>query len=242
LKKFQKPSDCRNKAELKKLLKAITSGKCKLCKMGNEEWDAWKLQHMAWNFVTRDSEDKDSCSKTLGKHVSSSPALLYSSPDISRCMEPFQSTPLTLPAPMSTSQLSNSIHDACADCTLTTSILLPTSNLHHLLNAMLTGNVEAHGANYNSPDVSIVPSMQALESFTGMYTSQMATCGGGSGAWGHNILYHSLSFFMCHSQIQLLQTPQAPFNCHSQNGLIHCSMSYMILASMRQSNLKKFPN
>jgi len=33
---FQKPSDCKNKAELEKLLKAVTSGECKLRKMGTK--------------------------------------------------------------------------------------------------------------------------------------------------------------------------------------------------------------
>jgi len=166
--KFQKPSDCKNKVELEKLLKAVTSGECKLCKMGNEEWNKWKWRHIAWNSITGDSEDNNSHPKALGEQAFSSLALPYSSPGVSGHLELFQSTPLTSPVP--TSQPSNNIQEyarARADY---------TSNLHHLLNTTPTSDVEAHGA-----------STQALEGLTGTHTSQTAACNSDSDAWGHNM-------------------------------------------------------
>ena len=72
--------------------------------MGNQEWNEWKQQHIAWNFVTGDLEDNDSRPKALGEQASSSPALPYNS--ISRHLVLFQSTPSTLlaPTPAPTSQ------------------------------------------------------------------------------------------------------------------------------------------
>ncbi len=51
LENFHKPSDCKNRAELQKLLNAVNSGDCRLRKLSATEWVAWKNMNTPWNTV-----------------------------------------------------------------------------------------------------------------------------------------------------------------------------------------------
>jgi hypothetical protein len=71
LKTLHKPSDCKNRGELQRLLDAVNSSECKLRKLSVEEWSSWKENHVAWKPAKRtvDGTQQISATRSNGEPV-----------------------------------------------------------------------------------------------------------------------------------------------------------------------------
>ena len=90
---FHKPSNCKNRAKLQKLLDAVNSGKCRLRKLNTAEWEAWKKTHVPWNTVDPSYANKSKAA--VRRQILAAPSHNQGSVDAERGAR----TPDKLPAP-----------------------------------------------------------------------------------------------------------------------------------------------